>query len=88
MRCASSIFAKASSSGFVSCLAAETVESSIRDRDHCKSVATQERRVHFQAVVTGCLNEQDDRASSGERWLLHVVEPLDAGGKLCAAPRT
>ena len=37
----------------------------IRDRDHRQSVVTQKLRVHFQAVVTGQLNQQDDRASSG-----------------------
>ena len=61
----------------------------ICDRDHRKSVVAQKLRIHFQTVVTGRLNEQDDRASSGgERWSLHVVEPHHARGKLCAAPRT
>jgi hypothetical protein len=37
----------------------------IRDREHRKSVVTQKLRIHVQAIVTGRLNEQYDRASRG-----------------------
>ena len=34
----------------------------IRDRDHRKSVVTQKLRIHFQAIVTRRLHEQNHRA--------------------------